>query len=59
MTTPAGPDREWTTAALRPTATWVAVSGPDGRSRLEMVWSLPAPDLLEVASPAAGASTAA
>ncbi len=49
---------EWTAAALRPRATWVPVTGPDGRTRMEMVWSLPSVDMADVTNPA-GTSTAA
>jgi hypothetical protein len=59
MTTSVDRGSEWTAAAVRPTATWVPVSGADGRSRLEMVWSVPTPDLLELTSPTAVSSTGA
>ena len=41
MTTTVGSETEWTAASLRPTARWVAVRGADGRTRMEMVWSVP------------------
>lgn len=50
---------EWTAAALRPTARWVPVSGPDGRTRLEMVWSVPAVDLADVSVTVTGTGSAA
>ena len=42
MTTTVRPESEWTAASLRPTARWVPVSTADGRTRMEMVWSVPA-----------------
>ena len=42
MTMIVGAESEWTAAALRPTARWVPVSTSDGRTRMEMVWSVPA-----------------
>jgi hypothetical protein len=56
MATIAGHASEWTAAPMRPTATWVPVTGSDGRTRLEMVWSVPAIEALDVAGPPAGTS---
>ena len=42
MTTTIDPRTEWTAASLRPTARWVPVSTADGRTRMEMVWAVPA-----------------
>lgn len=43
MTTTTVLTGEWTAAASRPVARWVQETGPDGRTRLVMVWSLPRP----------------
>jgi hypothetical protein len=52
MTMTIRPESEWTAASLRPTARWVPVSTVDGRTRMEMVWSVPTIDVAE-AAPAA------
>ena len=39
------PESEWTAPSLRPTARWVPVSTGDGRTRMEMVWAVPAVDV--------------
>ncbi len=44
MTTNVAAETEWSAASLRPTARWVPVSTADGRTRLEMIWSVPAVD---------------
>ena len=44
MTTTIQAESEWTAASLRPTARWVPVSTADGRTRMEMIWSVPALD---------------
>ena len=49
MTTIVRPESEWTAASLRPTARWVPVSTADGRTRREMIWSMPAVDVPESA----------
>ena len=49
MTTTVGPQVEWTAAALRPTAHWVPVTTPGGRTRMEMVWAVPAVEVPQVA----------
>jgi hypothetical protein len=59
MTTTAEPASEWTAAPMRPTATWVPVTRPDGRTRMEMVWSVPALDVPDLTRPAVGGSSAA
>ena len=41
MTMTVRPETEWTAASLRPTARWVPVGTADGRTRMEMVWSVP------------------
>jgi hypothetical protein len=45
MMTIVRPESEWTVPSLRPIARWVAVRTADGRTRLEMVWAVPAVDL--------------
>ena len=45
MTTTVRLESEWTSASLRPTARWVPVSTADGRTRMEMVWSVLAVDV--------------
>ena len=52
MTTTVRPESEWTAPSLRPTARWVPVSTADGRTRMEMVWSVPEVDV-QHAAPAA------
>ncbi len=39
---------EWTATALRPTAQWVAVQA-QGRTQMQMVWSVPTVDVAQVA----------
>jgi hypothetical protein len=43
---------ERTAVAQRPVARWVPEPGPDGRTRLVMVWSVPAPVVPRQASAA-------
>ena len=43
---------ERATEALRPVARWVPETGPDGRTRLVMVWSVPSPVVPRQASAA-------
>jgi hypothetical protein len=45
MTTMIRPESEWTAAPRRPAARWVAVTGADGRTRMEMVWAVPSLDV--------------
>jgi hypothetical protein len=59
MTTTIGSHSEWTAAALRPVARWVPVHDGNGRTRLEMSWSVPTIEVPAVAQNETGASTAA
>ncbi len=52
MTTSIETATEWTATALRPTARWVPVTGTEGRTRLQMTWSVPTVDVAQVASAA-------
>ena len=44
MTTIIRLESEWTAVSPRPTARWVPVSTADGRTRMEMIWFVPALD---------------
>jgi hypothetical protein len=59
MTTTRGSGSEWTAAPLRPVARWATVHDDDGRSRLEMTWSVPTVEVSGVTQDATGTSTAA
>ena len=59
MTTTIGSRSEWTAAPLRPVAHWVPVCDADGRTGLEMRWSVPTVEVLLAAPDATGTSTAA
>lgn len=50
---------EWTAQPLRPVARWVPVCDADGRTRLQMAWSVPTVEVPLAASDATGTSTAA
>jgi hypothetical protein len=49
MTTSIETATEWTATALRPTARWVPVAGPGGRTRMQMTWCVPSVDMTQVA----------
>ena len=59
MTTTIGSESEWTAPGLRPVARWVPVCEADGRTRLEMSWSVPAVEVPDVAQDGTGTTTAA
>jgi hypothetical protein len=59
MTTTLGSRSEWTAAPLRPVARWVTVRDDDGRTRLEMTWSVPTVEVAGLTGDATGTSSAA
>jgi hypothetical protein len=58
VTTTISSQGEWTASALRLVAHWATVCDADGRTRLEMSWSVPTVDVPAVAQAERRTSTA-